>query len=238
MKYADVSTKFKEILGLRWSPVAVKLVKRGEAIPTGIPEPDLNLRYCQSIMEAKKGRALLLPAKKHACPVGASSLGLMEAPPKVKSGELHYKLGSFASIDAAKNMIAQRPELEAGSIAATLVAPLEATPMDPDVVVVTGLPEQLYWILAASIFTTGGRISISTSSFQATCVDATLIPYMTGKVNLSLGCYGCRKYNPDWGDEEIVVGIPIGRLEDVAVALQRLSEKIIPSGREKVPYLK
>ena len=234
MKYADVSTKFKEILGLRWSPVAVKLVKRGEAIPTSIPEPDLNLRYCQALTEAKKGRVLLLLAKKHACPVGASSLGLMEAPPKVKSGEFHYKLGGFASIDAAKNMIAQRPELEAGSITATIVAPLEATPIDPDVVVVTGLPEQIYWILAASIFTAGGRISINTSPFQATCADATLIPYMTGKVNLSLGCIGCRKY-ANLGNEEVVVGIPIGQLEDIAVALQRLSEKIIPFGREKVP---
>ena len=236
MNYAEISAMFKEVLRLKGSPVAVKLIKQGESIPANVPESDIHMRYCNAICEARNGKSLVLPAKKDSCGAGASALGQMETPPKIKSGELHYNIGGFASPEAAKKMIDQRPELIAGEATATVVTPLEVTPVDPDVVLVIGPPESIDWILVASVFSTGGRISLNTASFNAICVDSTIIPYKTGKVNLSLGCWGCRKNNPDFAETEMIIGIPFKELDGIANALKQMSQKMIPDSRKKVDY--
>jgi uncharacterized protein (DUF169 family) len=51
------SVSLKEILGLKWSPVAVKLVKPDETINEIPPKSPKRLRYCQLLMEAKRGKS-------------------------------------------------------------------------------------------------------------------------------------------------------------------------------------
>jgi uncharacterized protein (DUF169 family) len=161
----------------------------------------------------------------------------MPTPPKVKSGEFYYGMGGFASSEAARKMIDQRPELMAGEAVATVVTPLESTPVDPDVVLIIGSPEAIEWILAASVFSTGGRISLSTATFQA-CVDSTIVPFKTGKVNLTFGCWGCRKNNPEFEENELIIGIPFKELEGVYNSLIKMSKKMIPDARKKIDYRK
>jgi uncharacterized protein (DUF169 family) len=231
--YEDCSRKMVEILGLKYEPVAVTLIKKDQPLPEGYPVPERNLRHCQSIMRARKGECLLLPADKHACPVGASALGLMPIPEKVASGKFHFALGMYSNEEAAKHTMEVRPSLEPESLAATLVCPLSKVRMDPDVIIVTGTPEQLYWLMpAAATYDSGGRITIETASFQASCADSTILPYTTGIPNLSLGCYGCRKVT-DIAPEEMLLGFRADGLEHIVEILVKLREKAIPSCREK-----
>ncbi len=231
--YAECSRKIVEILGLKYEPVAVKLIKKGEPLPTGYPEPVKSIRHCQSIMRARKGECLLLPASKHACPVGASALGLMPIPEKVASGKFHFTLGMYESEEAAKHTMDVRPALEPESLEGTLVCPLSKVKIDPDVIVVTGTPEQLYWLMpAVATYEKGGRVTIETASFQASCADSTILPYTTGVPNLSLGCYGCRKAT-DIAPEEMLLGFRADTLERTVKILEKLKERAIPSCREK-----
>jgi uncharacterized protein (DUF169 family) len=231
--YAELSRKMVEIIGLKYEPVAVTLIKKGQPLPEGYPEPEKSVRHCQSIMRARKGECLLVPASKHACPVGASALGLVPAPEKVTSGEFHFNLAMYGSVEAAKHTMATRPTFEPESLAATLVCPLSKTRSPPDVIIVTGLPEQIYWIIpAAFTYDSGGRITIETASFQASCADSTILPYLTGVPNISLGCYGCRK-TTDLAPEEMMMGFKADRLEHVVEVLEELKKKAIPSCREK-----
>jgi uncharacterized protein (DUF169 family) len=99
--------------------------------------------------------------------------------------------------------------------------------------VVTGTPEQLYWLLpAVSTYERGGRISIETASFQASCADTTILPYKTGIPNLSLGCYGCRK-STDIAPEEMLLGFKADTLDRTVEILEKLKAKAIPACREK-----
>lgn len=222
-----------DILGLKYEPVAVTLIKKGQPLPEGYPEPEKSIRHCQSIMRARKGECLLVPANKHACPVGASALGLLPTPDKVSSGQFHYNLAMYGSEAAAKRTIEARPALEPESLAATLVCPLSKVKSPPDVIIVTGVPEQIYWILpAAFTYDSGGRVTIETASFQATCADSTILPYKTGIPNISLGCYGCRKAT-DLAPEEMLLGFRADALERVVRVLEELKKKPIPSCREK-----
>ena len=220
-------------LGLKSEPVAITLIKKGAPIPDGYTQPEKPIRHCQAIMEARHGKSLIVPPDKQACPVGASSLGLVPLPDKVASGDFHYGLGLYESVAAAKTTMEQRPSLEAGSMAAVVLSPLSKARIEPDVVVVTGTPEQVYWLLpAATTFSVGGRITVNMGTVQASCADSTVLPYLTGNVSISLGCFGCRK-TTDIAPEQMLVGIPMSRLHNMVEAIKKMAIGPIPKSRAK-----
>jgi uncharacterized protein (DUF169 family) len=222
-----------DALGLKYEPVAISLIKKGGALPEGYARPDKALRHCQAIMRARSGESLVVEADKQACPVGASSLGLVPTPEKVSSGEFHHNMGMYSEQSAARATMEQRPALEPESMEATAVAPLSKARLKPDVVVLTGTPEQMFWLLpAATTFTLGGRVTVNMGAVQAACADSTVIPYLTGNVNISLGCFGCRK-TTDLAPEEMLVGIPGSKMREIVAAVEKMKEGPIPKSRAK-----
>lgn len=80
--------------------------------------------------------------------------------------------------------------------------------IEPDIVVMEDETEKLMWIALANLNVHGGkRIESTTAILQATCVDATIIPYKQQKLNMSYGCYGCRDAT-DIKQGEAVLGFP------------------------------
>ena len=223
MNNKQLSEKLKDILDLRYEPVAVKLIHKGEEIPELFEIPPEKLSHCQSIMQARKGEGIVIPADMHKCVVGASSLGLVHTPTKVRSGAFHRRLGMFGDNKAASKMIEERVELEEGSVIATIVSPLKDVDFEPDVVIIVDQPETLYWLVSATVYEDGGRVELSTAPFQATCVDTTLIPLVTGKINLSLGCYGCRRVT-DIQNDEMIAGFPFKELQQIVNNLEEIHD--------------
>ncbi len=231
-EYAAWSRALMEILRLRWSPVAITLIPAGAPLPT-VPQPREKLRYCQSLMAARRGKTLLMPARCHACPDGTTILGLTEMPAKLASGELYIRFGKLASLEAARQMIAERPRLAPRSIQATLVAPLAEAVLPPQVVAVIAQPEQMMWLCMAASFYTGRRFDFQASGYNAQCVETTLIPYTSGKLNISFGCYGCRA-SSDVGDDLMFMGIPVAEMPGLVQGLAALGKKAIPDSRAKI----
>lgn len=75
----------------------------------------------------------------------------------------------------------------------------------------------------------------SSAVFQATCVDATVIPLVKDTINSSLGCYGCRDAT-NIEDSECLIGLPYGKLEEVIGNLEKLSEKAMKKARSKEAF--
>lgn len=72
--------------------------------------------------------------------------------------------------------------------------------------------------------TGGKRIKSSTAILQATCVDATLIPYVKQQFIMSMGCYGCRDAtNIHTG--ETLLGFPFKDIYLIAENLAFLNRK-------------
>ncbi|MGQ9587608.1 MAG: DUF169 domain-containing protein [Thermoplasmata archaeon] len=89
-------------------------------------------------------------------------------------------------------------------------------------VVLTCLPRQAMWVANSLLFETGGpRITANFAGMQASCGDIIALPIFTGNVNFSLGCYGCRSADK-LKDDEMYVGIPISRVDEVVSGLQGL----------------
>jgi len=230
--YLEMSDSLEKTLKLRWKPVAVTLIPRGASLPH-IPISGVKLRYCQSLAMARRGKSLLMPPESHACPDGASILGLAKIPPKLATGDIYVKFGKVASREAAQNLVSERSSLAPFSIGATLVTPLDKTILKPDVIIIMAIPENMMWLCMASAFKTGKRLTFQMSSYNALCLETTLNPFTTGEVNASLGCYGCRSIT-DFSDDLMFMGIPESKLSLLVDSLGYLGKKAIPDSRSKI----
>jgi len=230
--YREWSKTLKDILGLRWNPVAISLIPAGDPLPD-VPIPEERLRYCQSLMAARRGRSIMMPANRHACPDGTAILGLTELPAKLASGELYILFHKLHDIEAAKRMVLERPCLEPRTIDATVVTPLDSAATEPQVIAVVAQPEQAMWLLMSSSYYSGHRHELNASGYNAQCVETTLLPYTTGKLNVSFGCYGCRA-SSDVGDDLMFVGIPVDLMPTIIAGLRELGSRAIPQSRNKI----
>jgi len=233
MKGKDAAVKLKDILCLIREPVAVKFFEDNVALD-GFELPSQR-RYCQGLMDASEGKRLLLTADNVSCPAAAWALGFKGPPPKLSSGEMPASMGIFGSPAAAKNTLDTMPRLNMGKYKAVACCPLAEAPFEPDVVVIESVPEHLMWIALALVFESGGRLEFNTAILQATCVDVTILPFLTQKLNASLGCYGCREAT-NLADGECVLGFPIKDLDTIVRSLQKLNERAIPRVRSKIIY--
>ncbi len=217
--YAEIAETLKETLSLKGSPVAVKLAKSKEAIPEGVRPIDATARHCQMVSKARlDGEIFYATADKHVCMGGAWALGLKELTRSLRTGEFYYKLGKFESWAACMRTIQQVPHVPELETYATVYAPLEKTPFDPHVVLIIAEPRTMLKLAQATLYRLGGRIESSMSGIQSVCADVTAQPYLSGRVNYSLGCDGSRRFS-GIEDEEQVMGIPAEILPEFARAL-------------------
>jgi uncharacterized protein (DUF169 family) len=230
--YREWAHALKEVLGLRWDPVAISLIPAGDPLPD-VPVPTERLRYCQSLMAARRGKSLMMPANRHACPDGTAILGLTDLPPKLASGELYKLFHKLDSVEAAQNMVRERPHLAPRSIDATVVTPLANAAAHPQVIAVFAQPEQVMWLCMSASYYTGHRFDFHASGYNAQCVETTLIPYTSGEPNISFGCYGCRA-SSDISDDIMFMGIPAAYMPTIIKGLRELAKKAIPQSRNKI----
>ncbi|MEG1830649.1 MAG: DUF169 domain-containing protein [Raoultibacter sp.] len=230
--YQQWSHTLQEVLGLRWNPVAIALIAAGDPLPD-VPVPEERLRYCQSLMAARRGRSIMMPANRHACPDGTAILGLTEIPDKLASGELYVLFHKLHSVEAAKHMVAERPSLPPRTIDATVVTPLAQAKCPADVIAVIAEPEQIMWLCMSASYYTGHRHDFHASGYNAQCVETTLLPYLNGELNVSFGCYGCRA-SSDVGDNLMMMGIPVDLMPTIVTGLAELGKKAIPQSRNKI----
>ena len=233
MDLKEAASVMKEILGLKYEPIAVKFLEKKINLE-GFEMPS-DRRYCQVLMGARESKKLLLSVDNISCPAAAWALGFKEPPPKLSSGEMPFAMGIFGSPEAVRNTFATMPRLEMGKYQMVACCPLGQAPFEPDIVVLESDVEHLMWVALADVFETGGRLEFSTAILQATCVDGTIMPFLKQKIHASLGCYGCREAT-NMTESECVLGFPFKVLENIINSLKKLNEKAIPRVRGKAVY--
>lgn len=219
-------------LDLASSPVGVRLLSHNDPAPDDAERLDGH-RYCQALMKARRGQDVLLDGAGIFCPAAAAAFGFRPLPDQLKNGKGLVGFGIVSDEAVGAKMFAGMTLLESGKITRLHFFPLEQAKYVPDVIVVEAEVEKLMWIALAYLHAKGGeRVQVSTAVLQATCVDATIIPFMEQRLNFNYGCYGCRDAT-DIGVGEGVLGFPISVLPAVVEHLRFLSEKAIPNSRQK-----
>jgi uncharacterized protein (DUF169 family) len=220
VNYPEAAETLKKYLKLSGSPVAFRFATKKEEIPAGMQALDKTIRHCAMVgLARKEGRIFYSTADKHECNGGAWSLGLKEITETLKNGDFYFKLGKFESSAACKRTIDRVAHLGAGATYATLYAPLEKTPFDPQVVLIIASPWAMLKLAQSTLFRVGGRIEAEFAGIQSVCADASAQTYLNGRVNFSLGCDGSRKFS-GIDDSEMVMGIPAELLPEITEALR------------------
>lgn len=232
MDYKIISDRLKDLLGLKNEAVGLKLLQDNTLI-SGYSS-DNKYTFCQFIMKAREGNKLLATADNIACANGASALGFIPVPEKLMNGDFLFQLGSFQK-EGAQKIMELMPRFRQNQFAGIALAPLSEVDFDPDIIVLETVPEHLMWLVLATIHQNGGRLEFSSSISNGTCVDTTVVPFLTKKLNVSLGCYGCRNAT-NIPDENLLTGFPGDQVQDILDNLQMISEKAMPRTREKRAY--
>jgi uncharacterized protein (DUF169 family) len=230
---AAAASRLIDILGIDTEPVAVFLLGSGSPPPTSSLRNVTSHRYCQLLMRARHGESVALAPEELACPAAAAAFGFRPLPEGLATGKGLVGFGIVDDPGTGRRMFEGMPRLEPGRVTLIVAAPLSAVSAIPDVIVVEGPPEALMWLTLADLNVAGGeRRRGDTAVLQATCVDATIIPYVEQRLNYSLGCYGCREAT-DLGPHESVLGLPGARLEPLLAALESLANKAVGRSRAK-----
>ena len=220
INYAEASDTLKKYLKLTGSPVAFRFATKKEDIPEGMQELDKTIRHCAMVgLARKEERIFYSPSARHECNGGAWALGLREITESLKNGDFYFKLGKFESSAACKRTIDRVPHLDTNETFATLYAPLEKTPFDPQVVLIVANAWSMLKLVQSSLFRMGGRINAEFAGIQSVCSDACAQTYLNGQVNFSLGCDGSRKFS-GIEDGEMVIGIPAELLPEITESLK------------------
>ena len=230
--YKEVNQILVESVGLNSLPVGVKFY---EKIPNNGFKVADDHRFCQLIMRARKGEELILTKDETSCPAAAAALGFKPLPKNLQDGSMLQGYGIFRDKEAAIKVMEEMPRLEQGRYEAVVAKPLKELTENPDVIVIEDEVEKLILIGLAYLNEEVGRLNMSTNILQAVCVDSTVLPFKSEKINMSFGCYGCRDAT-DAKPNEAVLGIPFSKLDMAIENLKFLKSKAIDRSRAKQVY--
>ncbi len=224
MSYETIGRELQELLGLKGSPVAVKLAKTPADVPTGYPKVAEKSRHCQFVQDARlRGTKGYATRDEHLCKGGAGVMGIEPLPEAVANGSMYHTLGNFKTAEGALETVAAIPKCT-GESYASVYSPLESAEFEPDVVVIVATPRQALRLSQAYLYATGGRISSDYSGIQSLCADAVVAVKERGVPNMTLGCNGSRK-NSGIAEDEVILGIPPKDLPGIVEALRLFAEK-------------
>lgn len=223
--YSSIQDKLSKILNLKFPPVAISLIRRASDIPQGVAELDKPMFYCGMVKYAMLGNTFYAKEDKHSCRRGAAALGMISVPNDERTGEFYLNKASCSSLRAAARFLAESPSLEAGSVYATLLSPLDKTPIEPDVVIMETNPRRAFEVMHASIFDTGGWVESWMSAPRQLCAASTVRPYL-GKLNITFACefarMAAKAFGAEYLDDGVIIGIPGEMLQRVAENIDRI----------------
>lgn len=231
-----ISEELTQRLHLKHVPVGVTLYQ--DAPPAHIPQTTENLKsYCQALILAGEGRALLLKKEQMGCKLGTSVLGFeteMEA--FLDDGVLEkYGVGLFATEEASAETLLKSTYLEKGKTGFVLIAPLGTFQEEPQVVVFTADSQQVMWLLYAVNYEKGGRMELPQSGGAlGGCADITAWPLLTGQANVTFLGLGCRVKSAI-DPQHLMLGIPGTILKTVHQNILAMAKPIAMLDKARTP---
>jgi uncharacterized protein (DUF169 family) len=222
----ELARIYRRILQLKTGPVAIRIIKTQEEIPVLLKKPDTPIpSFCYGILEAFKGKSILLGRSDVQCPMGLTALGFRKEPSKPGKHKQGVQIGVFGNEEASQNYFSKGICLPAGQTRGVALSPLEKAIMGVDVVLFKVNSEQAMWLFAANQYLTGERSDFSIGTgFQGVCGDVVVYPLLHKKVNMTVNGVGDR-ISAATGKNELFVGIPSCMINEIASNLSEICQK-------------
>lgn len=144
----------------------------------------------------------------------------------MKTGERNA--GMWAVDGKATAKIAEGDTIKAGTFSAAVMAPLANMPLQPDVVLIYGTPEQVLNLVYGNIWLGGDRVKLITNGHGGTCRETIAAPYLHNELRLAITDIGERKFACAY-DYEMVAGVAYGKFPQLVDGVRGAETKGIYS---------
>lgn len=223
--YRGYGEELERRLRLKTFPVAVKLLENEADIPDGAKRPLADFGYHLSLCQAfqlsrRDGETVAMLIEDNWCFEPVVGYGLVEPPEYFNQGHNRYPR-DVATLEAGRHYAEEFPRLEAGKYIGVVSAPLSATSFEPDLVMVYCDSAQLSLLLLGREYKEGYNLRCALSS-HAACVYAVVPAVQSGECQVAVPCRGDH-YSAMAGDEEMILTVPKGRLEDMMAGLRHVA---------------
>ncbi|MEJ2673007.1 MAG: DUF169 domain-containing protein [Deltaproteobacteria bacterium] len=165
-------------------PLGLKLFKDINDLPKEAARPakyGIQISLCQWITMARRwGRLLGTVAEDINCTPCLAALGLKRLESQTHFSQYCVDMGYFDNIDLAEMATRQLALIPPGEINGIAVFPLDAAPVDPDLILIYGTPAQMARLAAGYLYHHGELIESQTTGFGISCLAA-VKPHFTGK---------------------------------------------------------
>jgi uncharacterized protein (DUF169 family) len=217
-KNQKLNSIFNEYLRTLTFPVAVKIIKKGEALPNvkaRIPMENFHhpVAICQGITMARKhGFTLIFRKEDQACPLANVILGYVEEPEIIKDGSVVYPL-YVRDLDAGKRTQESTPKMPNADTEAIVIAPLHRADFDADVLIIYANAAQVTRMVQGALYNEGGYIE-SRFAGRGACGGEITVPYAQQKHNIIIPGGG-EKVFALTQDDELAFAIPAAKIESL-----------------------
>jgi uncharacterized protein (DUF169 family) len=226
-EWQDWSLVLKELLSLKYSPVAISCLKE----PL-LEDSNKKIRICRAILDAGRGEVLQINKINNACFGASWHLGFH----KIKEQKVADMVKKFVvegeklfcSYQALDNLLSQMEEPPDNSDSYFVLSPLEKAEFKPQLVIFIINPEAACRLLTLVTFIDGVMPKIKIGG--PTCRMGIIYPLLTGEVNISFYDYTARKMcNVD--KDKLLITIPYTKIPLIMESIDKCS-----AGKAKIEF--
>jgi len=213
-------TIFKTIMPQSF-PIGVKIVKQGESFPEKVVRPakfNIKISLCQWTTIARRwGWVVGALGEDINCTPCLAAFGFKRVPNINDVATFFMSMGYTKKEEQAVAMAENVEYRNPGEVKGVVMFPLNKAPVAPDLVMIYGMPAQMFR-LASGLFYTSGKSIISKSHIGISCLH-TLMPYWNQEpafVNPGRG----ERMLAATGDTEMCLSLPAKYVDDLTEGLE------------------
>jgi uncharacterized protein (DUF169 family) len=219
--------KLEALLRLQSLPIALKMLKSNDEIPTDAKRPlkdmGFHLNFCQALAFSRRHGLTVAQMKEDMwCFEPVVGFGFTRPPQRFLDGYNRYP-SSARTLEAGSAWARNMPRFDCGKYCGVLTAPLQKATFEPDIFIIYGAPAKMTQIMLAKNWLDGRDISPILSS-HAACVYYVVPPIQEKTWHMSLPCGGdLRRAASE--DYNMVFSAPIEILNDLLLGLRAMKKQ-------------
>lgn len=219
-----VAEELERRIRLQSYVLAIKMLKSEKEIPRGAQRPLRDWGYrvplCQGYaLSRKEGKTVAMFQEDMTCFEPVVGYGWAKTPQFFLDGNNRFPQ-DVKDLKAGKNYAADFPRLGSGRYKGVVSAPLLKVNFQPDMVLIYCNSEQLSLLLLGREYMDGHDLKCALSS-HAACVYAVVPAVQSKQCQVAVPCRGDR-YFAMAGDDEMILTVPTGKLEELITGLRHL----------------
>jgi uncharacterized protein (DUF169 family) len=221
MDIQKINQTFNSYFRPQTFPLAIRLVQSAEEIPERAKRPKrdfgINMALCQAVaLSRRSGWVIAMGREDMICPVGAITLGFYPASTEFLDGSLEIPF--WADQENRAKMAESIPRLER-KYNYVVMAPLERTTFEPDVIVVYGDAAQMSRLIQAQTYRTGVPVEFGSLGAFGCSVEITK-PMLTGECQVVIPGGGERAI-AQTESQELCFAIPANKIEATMIGIEQ-----------------